>query len=200
MRPTNPDPERGRLITLVGIDGAGKTTLATSLHRHLTGTGRRALLVNKHTVTGPDDPQVRRYLDAVNAVVYRDRPANGQVCGDTYWLLALAAWYALQDALVVRPALDDGIHVLLDNSPHKIIARYRSHPCIATELVENVFADLPAPDVVLHLRITPARALDRKGSFTELETGRTGTAGQDFVSYQQGVADDLDAQSQAPHW
>ena len=32
-------PERGRLITIEGLDGAGKTTVATALAAHLTGRG-----------------------------------------------------------------------------------------------------------------------------------------------------------------
>jgi dTMP kinase len=140
MQPPTSAP--GRLITVTGIDGAGKSTLAAALHRTLTAAGQHAVLVGKHTVDGPPDPQLSRYLDAVNSVVYRARPDDGHACGDRYWLFALAAWYTLQDELVVKPALAAGATVLLDNTPHKILARYTAGATVPPALAQAVFADL----------------------------------------------------------
>ena len=69
------------------------------------------------------DEDLSEYLDSVNAVVYRRKASVAAACGDHYWLFALAAWYSLQDRHIVRPALQAGTHVILDNSHHKILAR-----------------------------------------------------------------------------
>ena len=42
--------QRGKLIALAGIDGAGKSTLAAALHQALTSAGHEAILAGKDTV------------------------------------------------------------------------------------------------------------------------------------------------------
>ena len=42
-------PGTGKLIAVAGIDGAGKSTLAASLHAALNASGQEAILVGKHT-------------------------------------------------------------------------------------------------------------------------------------------------------
>ncbi len=93
----------GKLITVAGIDGAGKSTLAAALHGALKGAGHYAVLIGKHTTEVPADAALSAYLDSLNAIVYRRDQAVGAACGDHYWLFALAAWYSLQDRLVIRP-------------------------------------------------------------------------------------------------
>ena len=186
-----PHPRRGRLIALAGIDGAGKSTLAKALCAALNDSGHDTILVGKHTVDVPSDGQQSAYLAAVNAVVYRRAPATGRACSDRYWLFALAAWYDLLDQLVVRPALLAGRNVVLDNSHHKILARYTVNPEVATDLAQQVFADLTPADLVLYLRLTPGEALGRKRDFTALEAGRPDPSEEHFLTYQGTVADEL---------
>lgn len=121
-------PVRGREITVTGIDGAGKSTLAARLHQALVDAGHPAILVGKHTTDVPMDPDLSAYLDRLNELIYRRDTRVAQACGDHYWLLALAAWYSLQDELVIQPVLAAGTHVILDNAHHKILAATRSTP------------------------------------------------------------------------
>ena len=180
-------PARGREITVVGIDGAGKSTLAARLHDALNAAGHKAILVGKHTTDVPMDAELSAYVDQLNALVYRRDARVAQACGDHYWLLALAAWYTLQDKLVIQPALDAGTHVILDNAHHKILARYAVNPNVETDLAEQVFAHLTEPDIVFFLRISARDALARKGEFSSLETGHSGGADDDFIRYQDVV-------------
>jgi thymidylate kinase len=148
----------------------------------------------------PMSADLSAYVDAVNAVVYRRKASVGAACGDRYWLFALAAWYSLQDQLIIRPPLEAGTHVLLDQAPHKIIARYAVNPEVPTDLARAVFADLTTPDVVLGLRVAAEEALRRKGEFTALEAGHTGSTGEAFVAYQARVTEELRTLEADPAW
>jgi dTMP kinase len=193
-------PTRGREITVVGIDGAGKSTLAGRLHDALNAAGHEAILVGKHTTDVPMDAELSAYVDQLNALVYRREARVAQACGDHYWLLALAAWYTLQDKLVIQPALASGTHVILDNAHHKILARYAVNPDVSTDLAEQVFAHLTEPDIVFFLRISARDALARKGEFSSLETGHSGGAADDFIRYQDVVLAQLREHEQRGGW
>ncbi|MEV4333494.1 AAA family ATPase [Streptomyces sp. NPDC049597] len=193
-------PARGRLITVTGIDGAGKSTLAARLHQALNDAGHPAILVGKHSTDVPMDDELSAYVDRLNELVYRRDARVAQACGDHYWLLALAAWYTLQDRLVIQPALAAGTHVILDNAHHKILARYAVNPDVSTRLAEQVFAHLTEPDLVIFLRIGSREALARKGEFTSLETGHSGTGDEDFIRYQDTVLAQLREQEQRGNW
>lgn len=197
---TAAQPAQGRKITVTGIDGAGKSTLSERLHQALNDAGHRTVLVGKHTTDVPMDAELSAYVDRLNELVYRRDPRVAQACGDHYWLLALAAWYTLQDQLVIRPALQAGTHVILDNAHHKILARYAVNDQVPTSLAEQVFAHLTEPDLVVFLRIGAREALARKGSFTSLETGHSGDGNEDFIRYQDTVLDQLRAQEQRGGW
>ncbi|WP_158894041.1 dTMP kinase [Amycolatopsis anabasis] len=200
---TNPHPAtpaRGREITVVGIDGAGKSTLAARLHQALNDAGHDAILVGKHSTEMPMDTELSAYVDRLNALVYRRDARVAQACGDHYWLLALAAWYTLQDKLVIQPALAAGTHVILDNAHHKILARYAVNPKVSTELAEQVFAHLTEPDLTFFLRISARDALARKGEFSSLETGHTGAGDEDFIHYQDIVLEKLREHEQRGGW
>ncbi|AXB46101.1 MULTISPECIES: dTMP kinase [Actinomycetes] len=194
------NPARGREITVVGIDGAGKSTLATRLHQALNEAGHETILIGKHSTEVPMDAELSAYVDRLNALVYRRDARVAQACGDHYWLLALAAWYTLQDKLVIQPALAAGTHVILDNAHHKILARYAVNPDVSTSLAEQVFAHLTEPDLVFFLRISARDALARKGEFSSLETGHSGGADEDFIRYQDTVLAKLREHEQRGGW
>ena len=82
-----------------------KVNAGRALHGALKDAGHHAILVGKHTTEVPVDAELSAYLDSLNAIVYRRDARVGAACGDHYWLFALAAWYTLQDRLVIQPAL-----------------------------------------------------------------------------------------------
>ncbi len=188
-------PGTGKLIAVAGIDGAGKSTLAASLHAALNAAGQNAILVGKHTTVVPMSADLSEYLDRVNTVVYRRKTTVCAASGDHYWLFALAAWYTLQDRHIIGPALRSGTHVILDNAHHKILARYAVNSEVPTGLAHQVFAHLTAPKIVLFLNVTPDQALARKQDFSSLEAGYTGSTGDAFIAYQASVIEQLRQQA-----
>ncbi|MEW1699093.1 dTMP kinase [Streptomyces sp. NPDC093249] len=195
MTANTPPPAPGRLITFVGGDGAGKSTLAARLHQALAGAGHRTVLVSKHTTDVPADPELSAYLSRLNELVYRRDARVARECGEHYWLLALAAWYSLQDRHVIRPALASGTHVVLDNAHHKIVARYAVSPTVPAGLAEQVFSHLAEPDLLLFLDVSAREALSRKVTFTSLESGHRGGGDEDFICYQDTVLEQMRKQS-----
>jgi dTMP kinase len=191
---------RGKLITVAGIDGAGKSTLAGNLNATLKDAGQDAVLVGKHTTEVPMSAELSAYVDHLNTVVYRRDASVGAACGDHYWLFALAAWYSLQDQLIIGPALQAGTHVILDNSWHKILARYAVNPQVPTSLADQVFTHLTPSDVVLFLHVTSDEALRRKQEFSALEAGRTGSTDEAFIAYQDSVTGELRKQAADEAW
>ncbi|WUH97752.1 hypothetical protein OHR68_30180 [Spirillospora sp. NBC_00431] len=190
----------GKLIAVAGIDGAGKSTLAAALHAALKNTGQEAVLIGKHTTEVPMSADLSTYVEQLNIVVYKRNADVGAACGDHYWLFALAAWYTLQDRLIIQPALQAGSHVILDNAHHKILARYAVNPDVPTGLARQVFAHLTSADVVLFLQLTAEEALRRKQEFSALEAGRGGADNEAFVSYQDDVAVQLRQQADEHAW
>lgn len=188
-------PGTGKLIAVAGIDGAGKSTLAASLVAALNASGQDVILVGKLTTEVPVSADLSEYLDRVNAVVYRRKTTVCAASGDHYWLFALAAWYTLQDRHIIQPALRAGTHVILDNSHHKILARYAVNSDVPTGLARQVFAHLTTPEIVLFLNVTSDQALARKPDFSSLEAGYTGSTGDAFISYQDSVTEQLRQQA-----
>lgn len=74
----------------------------------------------------------------------------------------------LQDELIIRPALREGTHVVLDNACHKILARCAVNAGVPTDLARQVFAHLAEPEMVLFLQLTAAKAMHRKQEFSPL--------------------------------
>ncbi len=138
---------RGRLITIEGIDGAGKSTLAEGLVRELAGKGRRVELLREPG--GVDVSERIRELvkDPILPVTLR----------------AEALLYAAARAQLVEerltPLLHEGRVVLLDRFVDSSLAYQGAGRALGVEEVRavNLFATGGlTPDRTLLLRIDPA--------------------------------------------
>lgn len=177
----------GHLIYLDGIDGAGKTTVLRTLRNWQHSPD--LLFVGKTDFTAPSADQ-DAYLRALNAVVYQRPRHVADLCGDRYWLFAVAAWYQLLDAWVVRPAVEAGRTVVMDNSPLKIITRYLKANLVDGPLVQQCFAGLREPDLVVILTVSADEALRRKVSYTTVEAGGTRST-EEFLAFQANLGQAL---------
>jgi dTMP kinase len=155
---------RGRLITIEGIDGAGKSTLAAALTREIAGRGHRVELLREPG--GVDVSERIRALVKDPALAVAPRAET---------LLYAAARAQLVQELLA-PLLEQGALVLLDRFVDSSLAYQGAGRELGVEEVRQVnrFAtgDL-TPDRTLLLRIDPAlgraRAHDRTSRPDRLE-------------------------------
>jgi dTMP kinase len=144
----------GRLITIEGIDGAGKSTLAHALAAELSarGTARVELLREPGGVEVSE-----RIRDLVKDPALTIAPR-------TEALLYAAARAQLVDELL-QPLLDDGAVVLLDRFVDSSLAYQGAGRSLGIAEVRaiNLFATGPVtPDRTLLLSISPARGRARQ--------------------------------------
>jgi dTMP kinase len=144
---------RGRLITIEGIDGAGKSTLARALHESLAAQGHRVELLR--------EPGGVELSERIRALV-KD-PAL-EVSPRAEALLYAAARAQLVQERVL-PLLDDGATVLLDRYVDSSLAYQGAARELGVEQVRliNAFATGGLqPDRTLLLRIDPAAGRARQ--------------------------------------
>jgi dTMP kinase len=175
--------ERGRLITIEGVDGAGKTTLAAGLVDALSRSGVQARLLR--------EPGGVQTAEAVRALV---KDPGLTVGARTEALLYAAARAQLVEE-ALRPALDAGEWVLLDRFVDSSLAYQGGGRELGIEAVRelNLFATGGlTPDRTLLLALDPASAQARADARGEAPD-RLEQAGADFFSriadaYQQLAA------------
>jgi dTMP kinase len=141
---------RGTLITIEGLDGAGKTTLAHALQRELVtrgGSGRHVELLR--------EPGGVEVSERIRALV-KD-PALALLPRAEVLLYAAARAQLVEER--VQPLLRDGAIVLLDRFVDSSLAYQGAGRALGVEQVRaiNLFATGGlAPDRTLLLRISPA--------------------------------------------
>ena len=143
----------GRLITIEGIDGAGKTTLAELL--------RRELLARDLQVTLLREPGGIELSERIRALV----TDAALTVGDRAEALLYAAARSQLVQERVRPALDDGRWVLLDRFVDSSLAYQGGGRRLGIEQVRalNEFATGGLrPDRTLLLLLDVREALDRR--------------------------------------
>jgi dTMP kinase len=144
---------KGKLITIEGLDGAGKSTLAAALAQAIEERGARVKLLR--------EPGGVVLSERIRELV-KD-PAL-QIGARAEALLYAAARAELVDERV-RPLLDEGITVLLDRFVDSSLAYQGAGRGLGTVRVRdiNVFATGKlTPDRTLLLRISPATGRERQ--------------------------------------
>ncbi|HEY4426844.1 MAG TPA: dTMP kinase [Solirubrobacteraceae bacterium] len=146
----------GRLITIEGIDGAGKSTLAEALERELAGAGQPVTLLR--------EPGGVELSERIRALV-KD-PALRVAPRAEALLYAAARAQLVEERLL--PLLESGAIVLLDRFVDSSLAYQGAGRSLGVQAVRdvNLFATgALVPDRTLLLRISPddarARASDR---------------------------------------
>ena len=149
---------RGRLITIEGLDGAGKSTLARALAEAIAGRG--------HAVEPLREPGGVATSERIRALV-KD-PALSISAHAEALLYAAARAQLVQERLL--PLLDAGSFVLLDRYVDSSLAYQGAGRGLGVEQVRaiNRFATgALEPDRTLLLRITPAAGRARQAGRDE---------------------------------
>ncbi len=174
----------GRLVTLEGVDGAGKTTLAAALAHALRE--RRGL--DAHVLREPGGVEL---AERVRAVV-KD---PGLRIGARAEALLYAAARAQLVEEAIRPLLAAGRWVLLDRYVDSSLAYQGAARGLGTEAVAQINAfgtNGLAPDRTLLLRVDPATGRARLGRRGEA-SDRLEQEAADFFAAVAGAYDALAA-------
>jgi dTMP kinase len=172
-----PMRDRGRLITIEGVDGVGKTTLATGLHRALALVGIEARLLR--------EPGGVQASEAVRALV-KD-PALRVGARAEALLYAAARAQLVEEAL--EPTLEHGEWVLLDRFVDSSLAYQGAGRALGIEAVRelNLFATGGlSPDRTLLLTMDGESARARASSRGETPD-RLEREGTDFFARIQSA-------------
>jgi len=164
--------ERGALITIEGLDGAGKSTLAASLQRALSARGARVELLR--------EPGGVEVSERIRALV--QDPALAVLPRAEALLYAAARAQLVGERL--QPLLDDGVNVLLDRFVDSSLAYQGAGRALGVEQVRaiNLFATGGLqPDRTLLLRIAPADGRARQQQ-RALAPDRLEREGEDFFA------------------
>jgi dTMP kinase len=174
---------RGRLITIEGLDGAGKTTLAAGLAQTLRERGERAELLREPGGV----PASERMRELV-------KDPELELGARAEALLYAAARAQLVEQRV-RPLLDDGALVILDRFVDSSLAYQGAARGLGVEPVRaiNRFATAGLePDRTLLLRADPALGRARLGGRDE-QPDRLEREGEDFFAAIAAAYDELAA-------
>lgn len=143
----------GKLVTIEGLDGAGKTTLAEALADQLKRNGLQVLLLR--------EPGGVPLSERIRALV---QDPDGEVCPRAEALLYAAARAQLLEQRLL-PALEQGQLVLLDRFLDSSLAYQGAGRGLGVQQVReiNLFATGGlAPDRTLLLRISPLAGRTRQ--------------------------------------
>jgi len=163
---------RGRLITIEGLDGAGKSTLASALAGGLAARGASVELLREPGGVAVSE----RIRDLVKDPRLEVSPRAEAL------LYAAARAQLVQER--IEPLLEEGTVVLLDRFIDSSLAYQGAGRALGVEEVRaiNLFATgLLVPDRTLLLRITPAQGRARQHE-RALEPDRLEREGEDFFA------------------
>jgi dTMP kinase len=172
---------RGTLITIEGLDGAGKSTLGEALQREIASRGVRVELLR--------EPGGVDLAERIRALV-KDPSLTVSPRAEA---LLYAAARAQLVAERLEPLLEEGAVVLLDRFVDSSLAYQGAGRALGVEQVRaiNVFATgLLTPDRTLLLRISPDAGLARRRG-RALEPDRLEREDQEFFEAIASAYDEL---------
>jgi thymidylate kinase len=184
-------------ISLEGIDGAGKTTLAGEFTKVLRQAGRRVTFLRKANPPTVADPHADRRLRELATQLYvtwKEVPSFSSF-GDLHCILANASYYALLDTCIITPVLRRGEIVIVDGWFYKLLVRVSHNDEGSLRDATSYFQGIRIPDRVILLDVSPEVVAARVEGFTGCEAG-TGNFGkssspEDFIAYQTIIARSL---------
>ena len=137
--------DKGKLIVLEGIDGAGKTTVAKALVNELTKEGFNALYTYE-----PFDSELISILNR-----------KGSKLGGVFEALIMAADRYSHIKRIVKPALQNGVIVVMDRYYYSSLAYQGAHG-ISLEWIRTLNNFALYPNLAIYLDVPEEVGLQRK--------------------------------------
>lgn len=195
---------KGKLVCLEGIDGAGKTTAVAALGKLLREQGTPVAVLDKNNCQFSSS-YVDGHMTKLRNLIW-GHPASDPYLelGDMHWVHLQVAWYLAMARCAVQPLLDSGVLVLTDTWTHKFLAKLAMRPTVDLAQVRPLFDDLIRPNLIVRLTIDPVVAASRKDVITVSEAGNSEETVElthgTFVTYQRQLAAVLDEFARTDGW
>lgn len=180
--------KRGKLISLEGIDGVGKTSCASILCERLSVGEKIYKYVNRKEIP-IDNEYIKLHMEYLHAIMWRNGAVFSKAPNVKYnglnrehWLHLMIAWYSAFEQHMILPVLDMGVSIITDGYVHKEIAKaiYSSGDFD----IQRQFGFLYKPDVVFYLTAPPEDCI-REDSYTNrIESGMFVGMQSDFIEHQ----------------
>lgn len=176
-----------RFVSIQGIDGAGKTSIARQIVENLNRKGTVVKYV--HRLSVPDSHEAAERLHLIGSLLW-NYPAGLKVAelGDRHLVFLMASWYHLFDKFVVVPALQRGRILITDHWVDKYLARFHVKDL---GWAVGAFDSLTEPDLTLLLDVSPEVAAGRKFSYRATETNSDDRSLGQFTDFQSKVRHQL---------
>lgn len=149
------DPEKvARLVVLIGLDGAGKSTQASLLLRRLKSVGRDAVLSPSTSLL-----TLRKAMDKIAVTQGHTDMYDLLTPNEAHLLISLIKW---DDMLGTTEELRvEDRYVVMDRFSYCYFAGGVSLGASKGWIVRELFSVFPAPDLTIYLDVPPHEALRR---------------------------------------
>jgi dTMP kinase len=142
-----------RLIAIIGIDGAGKSTQVEAIRRELTGYGRRIFQLPNESL----QPLWERLDEFCRGAgedfeTYLGVDVVQMLASGVKWVSLEKAWHTLDEAADV---------ILADRYSYCQVAIAQRADERTRSAITHLYEDFPAPDVCIWLDVAPELALGR---------------------------------------
>ncbi|HEX6593699.1 MAG TPA: adenylyl-sulfate kinase [Bacillota bacterium] len=195
---------KGQFICFEGLDGSGKTTIANRVANELKKKENNIYFLNKKDISFSTG-YVNHHMSTIKRVLWDYSPDDplGEL-GDLHWLYLNLSWFSVLENCKIKPLIDSGYTVIMDNWHYKLQARFNLKENFDHEVTKKCFDSLLKPDVTILLDIDPNVAVDRRDTISITESGNMdgfkGKTPANFVAYQSMVSKSLDNLSKEEGW
>ena len=195
--------KRGRLISLEGIDGVGKTTCAKLLCNTISKT-EACVYVNRKMLPSTNE-YCKLHMKYLSSIMWRHGEVFSKAPNIEYngfnrehWRYLMMAWYCAFEQHVISPILEDGVSIIMDGYVHKEIAK----AIYSTGDFETAkeFDFLIKPDVVFYLKAPIEDCLREDSNTNRIESGEFVGQKCDFILHQTKMQAIYDKLASENYW
>ena len=143
--------KQGRLVVLLGLDGAGKSTQVAMLLERLRKTGRDAVAPTNVSLL-----PLRASMDEIAVDRGKTDMYDILTADEAHLLISVVKWQGMQR--VAEDLAVEGRYVIMDRYSYCYFAGGISLDARKRWIVRELFANFPRPDVAIYLDVPPDEA------------------------------------------
>lgn len=196
--------KRGKLISLEGIDGVGKTSCASYVCNQLNSSDEKFIYINRKQI-----PDTNSYIKAHMEYLYAIMWGQGEVFSQApdipyngfsleHWRHLMIAWYSAFEQHVIFPILKEGTSIITDGYVHKEIAK-AIHSTRNFDIIKQ-FDFLYKPDIVVYLTASPEDCIRDDSNGNRVESGAFSDMINNFVEHQNKMKNIYDSLARDNNW